>query len=107
MTMGEAKGRVSDALDGVAGKAVNAAAIAVILGLSGWAVKTTGDHSVDLAGIRSDVQNLILTVQNHNAAIDSQMSTIVREHNEISIRVTRLQDAEEMRQRWERRPPGP
>jgi hypothetical protein len=92
MTMQEAKDKLTDAVDGSIARVLRSLALAAILGLSGWELLTTSEHSADLAAIREKVTNLVAAVEGRNAATELRLGRIVEAEGALRDDVTRLQD---------------
>jgi hypothetical protein len=103
MTVQDAGDKLKEAVQGLIGRMLMSATLAVLLGLSAWALKTMNDHSVALASLSADVQNLIRTVQGHDSAVDAELRGVVGVDDELRADVARLQEAEAQRERGESR----
>jgi hypothetical protein len=74
----------------------------MILPLSFWTVKTTSDHSGELAAIGADIKNLVAAVEGHNSLAAADRGRLASAQAELRVDVTRLQEEEDMRERADR-----
>ena len=102
MTMSETGERVRQVVDGAIGKGAIALLLAIVLGLSGFALRATVDHSADLAEIHADVRDLVDLVRTHNVEVDGKINHIVDAEQIVRDEVIELQAAQRIHDREER-----
>jgi hypothetical protein len=86
------------------GKAMLSAATAVIIGLSGYTLKTIGDHSKQLSGIEQKVDDLTVAVRDHNTTVDTSLNTIKADQQTQGQAIARLEGQEDQPYPEPRRP---
>ena len=85
--------RVIDAAQEHPGTLAVGVLITILLGLGGWNLATSVNHSNDLAAIKEDVTNLTKSVEHYSASVDKQIGQVVNVAQEQAKELATLRQA--------------
>ena len=79
--------------NGFPGRTLLAAAVTIIIGLSGWTLTKISQHSEALSTLTQKVDDLTQAVRDHNTQIDAALGRVLDDDNKHSIAIAQDHDA--------------